>query len=371
MAKGSEENQLSLLGDFSGVRPDDVKSVVEIAQKKGVNVAEDPQFRAATEHLLNEFKKRKDRYSPETLRRLESAWGCFVEWCLSHQRHSLPATPDTVETFFVSRSKDLHRNTLAVYKWAISRVHRVAGCPDPCIDVFVDDRLKAIARTKVKEGESIKQATPFNEQHLIKLMSLWGKSDKVLVRRNLTMLAVAYESMLRGSELANIRVSDLIFEDDGTIILNIPITKTNHSGEPDACLLSHDVAELILDYAEMGKLDLSGEGYLFVGVSKHNVCVLPKTNKETNEQEHVSITTKTVGRVFNQAWKELDLARRGGKPFTMHSARVGAAQDLLSKGYSTLQIQQSGRWASPEMVARYCRAILARDGAMADSRIKR
>ncbi|MCG7500117.1 tyrosine-type recombinase/integrase [Vibrio sp. Of7-15] len=364
MAKRSQEAPFPLLGNVS------VKSVVEVAHKQRARVAEEAQCRATTEQRLNEFNTRKDRYSPETLRRLESAWGCFVGWCVSHQCHSLPASPDTVEAFFVSRSTDLHRNTLSVYKWAISRIHRVAGCPDPCVDVFVGDRLKAIARTKAKEGEFITQASPFNEQHLTKLMSVWGESDKVLVRRNLAMLAVAYESMLRGAELANIRVSDLAFEDDGTIMLTIPITKTNHSGEPDACVLSHDVAELILDYAEMGNLDLSGEGYLFVGVSKYNVCMHPKANEDTGKLEHVPITTKTIRRVFNQAWEDLDLARRGGKPFTAHSARVGATQDLLRKGYSTLQIQQSGRWSSDVMVTRYGRGILARDGAMVLARKK-
>ncbi|HEJ2458019.1 TPA: tyrosine-type recombinase/integrase [Vibrio cholerae] len=364
------ENQLSLLGDFSGVRPDDVKAAVQAAQKKGINVAENEQFKAVFDHLLGEFKKREERYSPNTLRRLESAWTCFVDWCLAHHRHSLPATPDTVEAFFIERSETLHRNTLSVYRWAISRVHRVAGCPDPCLDIYVEDRLKAISRKKVREGETVKQASPFNEQHLLKLTSLWYRSDKLLLRRNLALLAVAYESMLRAAELANIRVSDLELSGDGTAVLTIPITKTNHSGEPDTCILSQDVVSLLMDYTEAGKLDMRGDGYLFVGISKHNTCINPKRDTETGEYLHKPITTKTVEGVFYSAWQALELERQGVKPFTAHSARVGAAQDLLKKGYNTLQIQQSGRWSSGTMVARYGRAILARDGAMAHSRVK-
>ncbi|MDE1480264.1 tyrosine-type recombinase/integrase [Xenorhabdus bovienii] len=364
------ENPLALPGNFSGTRPDDVKTAIQAAQQKGINVAEHAGFQALIAHLLKEFKKREARYAPNTLRRLESAWRGFVDWCVTNQRHSLPATPDTVEAFFIARAEALHRNALSVYRWAISRIHRVSGCPDPCQDVYVEDRLRAITRNKVRDGEAIKQASPFHEQHLLKLTALWYRSDKVLLRRNLALLAVAYESMLRAAELVNIRLQDLALAGDGTATLTIPITKTNHSGEPDTCVLSQEVVGLLMDYTEAGKLDMRGDGFLFVGVSKHNACLRPKADKETGQLQHKPITPKTVEGVFYTAWEVLELKRQNVVPFTAHSARVGAAQDLLKKGYNTLQIQQSGRWASGTMVVRYGRAILAREGAMAHSRIK-
>lgn len=363
------ENQLSLLGDFSDVRPEHVEAAIRAAQKKGVNVATSPQFQAVFDHLLHEFEKRKERYSPNTLRRLKSAWKCFVDWCVRNHRDSLPASPATVETFFIEHANELHRNTLAIYRWAISRFHRVTGCPDPCIDIHVEDRIKAITRKKVRSGEVIKQASPFTERHLMSLIELWGGDERLLIKRNLALLAVAYESMLRAAELANIRLCDLHLE-DGIAILTIPVTKTNHSGEPDTCVLSEDVVNLILDYTDAAKLDIGAEGYLFVGISKHNSCIKPKVDEATGEQIHKGITTKLVEKIFYSAWHDLGLKRHGIKPFTGHSARVGATQDLLRKGYSTLQIQQSGRWSSEAMVLRYGRGILARESAMAKSRMK-
>ena len=209
-------------------------------------------------------------------------------------------------------------------------------------------------------GETIKQATPFNEQHLNKLIIQWMKHDRVLIRRNLSLLAVAYESMLREAEVANIKLCDICLTDDGSAILTIPITKTNHSGDPDSCILSYDVVSLIFDYLEKGNMKITDDGYLFAGISKHNKCI-----KNTKP-----ISTKTVEGVFKSAWIELNLERQGIKPFTGHSARVGATQDLLRKGFNTLQIQQSGRWASEAMVVRYGRGILAKEGAMAQSRVK-
>lgn len=366
--KPTTENQLSLLDSFADIRPSDVKTAIEEAQKQGVDISEDETIQAAIRHLLNEFKKREDRYSPSTLRRLESAWGCFVDWCMDNKRHSLPASPDTVESFFIYKAEFVHRNTLSIYKWAISRVHKVSGCPDPCKDVFVEDRFKGLVRNKVKSGETVKQASPFNESHLNALVKKWKQHDRALERRNLALLSVAYETMLRSAEVANIKLSDIELVGDGTAVLTIPTTKTNHSGEPDTCILSNSVVEIILEYIKLGELDLQSNSYLFTGVSKHNKCTTPKKDKVTNEIIYKPITTKTVEGVFKTAWIELGLEEFGIKPFTGHSARVGATQDLLRKGYSTLQIQQSGRWSTEVMVYKYGRAIIANNAAMAQSR---
>ena len=344
--------------DLSGIRPDDVKVAVENASKKGEMVAESQHFQAIFAHLFNEFKKREGRYSPNTLRRLESAWGYFVSWCVSNTLHSMPASPETVEKFFIFKSVSVHRNTLQVYKWAISRVHRITGCPDPTKDIFVEDRIKEIVRTKVQAGESIKQASPFNEQYLSRIVRKWRHHERVLNRRNVALLAVAYESMLRAQEVANIKLQDIELVGDGTAVLTIPITKTNHSGEPDTCILSADVVGLVLDYLEPDERNLTDDGWLFSGVSKHNKSI-------SNAKP---LTTKTIEGVFKAAWVELDLKRQGVRCFTAHSARVGATQDLLKQGFNTLQIQQSGRWSSEIMVVRYGRAILARDSAMAKFR---
>ncbi len=283
------------------------------------------------------------------------------------KRPSLPAHPEDVERFFLERSADCHRHTLAVYRWAISRVHRICGCPDPCLDVYVEDRLKAITRQKVRLGEGIKQATPFNEQHLITLTEIWQDHAQIKLRRNLALLAVAYESMLRASELVRIRFADLSWQADGTAVVTIPISKTNHSGEPDTVLLSPDVVRLLKAYLHAAQLTSRPEAYVFVGVSKHNRALLPKRDPQTGTYRDRALSTKTIEGIFQAAWQELEL--HGESPFTAHSARVGATQDLLRKGYPTLQIQQSGRWASGTMVMRYGRAILARDSAMAKNRM--
>ncbi|MGF1740145.1 tyrosine-type recombinase/integrase [Vibrio profundum] len=362
------QHPLSITGNITSLRPVDIEIAIVKAKQIGINVSEDKTFQAAFRHLFDEFKKREARYSPSTLKRLESAWGQFVAWCHERRYASLPAEAIIVEEFFVDREPSLHRNTLSIYRWAISRVHRIAGCPDPCHDTYVDDRLKAIRRTKVQKGEIIKQASPFNEQHLDHIIDLWQGSQSLRLCRNLVLLAVAYESMLRAAELANIQLQDIEFMDDGSAVLLVPISKTNHSGEPDTKFLSPQVVELIHRYIQLAEIDSENAGYLFVGISKHNTRFKIRFDANTGLYAHQPISTKTVEGVFHSAWEVLESRDRPIKPFTAHSARVGATQDLLRKGFDVLQVQQSGGWASSTMVFRYGRAILAREGAMARSR---
>lgn len=356
-------SQITTLNNFENIRPEHVQDVIYRANAKGINIDDIPNLNSAINHLLQEFEKRKDRYAPKTIKRLYSAWGKFVEWCANKSLQSLPAAASTVETFFIDKSTTLHRNTLSIYRWAISRVHKITGCPDPCTDVFVEDRLKMISRTKVRNGEKIKQAAPFNEKHLDLLIRLWGKSSKLIDKRNLLLLAIAYESMLRESELANIKLSHIEITDFDDAILTIPVTKINHSGEPDTCILSSEIVTMYRNYISEAKLNINTDPFLFCGISKHNTPLLRKEPKP--------ISTKTIEGVFKKAWEDLSLITSVKNKFTGHSARVGATQDLLSKGYSTLQVQQSGRWATSTMVSRYGRAILARDSAMSKSRIRK
>ncbi|MCC2525016.1 tyrosine-type recombinase/integrase [Vibrio coralliilyticus] len=363
--------ELSSLNDFSGLRPEHVSQAIQQGRKYGISREQSSRIQQAISHLLSEFEKREARYSDNTLTQLKSNWGRFVDWCLTEGHNSLPAAPETVELFFECKKSALHRNSKKSYGWAISKMHRVTGCPDPMIDEMVRDKMIAIYRRKVKSGERITQASPFREKHLDLVTEYWRHSPSLLLRRNLSILTVAYETMLRAFELANIRFGDLEFPGDGTAIITIPITKSNHSGDPDTTLLSAEAVSILFEYLDMAKLDASiYESYVFAGITKHNSAMKQKCkiDPDTHERVYRKLSTQTIEIAFNEAWSALNLGRVGVAPFTGHSARVGACQDLLEEGYTIPQIQQAGRWSTPNMIMRYGRAILARDSAMARKR---
>ena len=369
------DTEISLYTEFSRLRPEHVHQAIMHARKHGTSSEQYKKIQDAINHLLREFNKREERYAKNSLSQLYSNWSQFEKWCHESEHHPLPAAAETIELFFEDKVKDLHRNSNRSYAWAISKIHRISGCPDPFLDEIVRDKLAGIFRRKVEAGERIVQASAFREKHLDRITELWRHSPSLRYRRDLALLTVAYETLLRASEIANIRFGHLEYPGNGTALLTIPITKSNHSGEPDTVVLSPEAVDIIHEYVELAELDYTDEqAFLFVGVSRHNTPYRPKLIDPTHPESgknHKKMTSWTVEQIFNKAWEALNLGKVGIATFTGHSARVGACQDLLTDGYTILQVQQAGRWSTPAMVMRYGRGILAKDGAMAQKRASR
>ena len=343
------------------LRPSDVAPLVRTAITNGYDVGTDPNYQSIFNALIDEFIDRSDAYSDHTIRRLASAWKKFVTWCTDNKHCALPSSPDTVESFLIAVSSTRHRNTIKVYLWSISKMHSIVGCPDPCDDLYVKTRKTGIEKRKIARGEEIKQATPFRLEHLNKITSMWEKSSSLKIARDLSLLHLAYESLLRESEITRIQIKDITFRSDGKSIINVPYTKNNKSGDPESILLSKIATMHLKNYIKAANVDTSTTNYLYRSFRKGDT--ISTYVSESRSPAH--ITAKTVERIFNTASAVLQIQ---GRPFTGHSARVGAAQDLAENGYSTLRIQLSGRWKDTKMVALYCRNILASENAMAHFR---
>lgn len=317
-------------------------------------------FQSAADHLINEYRSREG-LAANTFLALDTGWSLFVDWCVKHNRVSLPASSKTVEDYVKSIGKVLRRNTIRVRKWAITKIHKICGLPNPFDSEFVTQTISGIYKKKLHEDEITEQASPFNETHLEALELLYADST-LKKRRDLLMMTIAYESLLRSSELCNIKLKHLRLIGK-EIHITIPVTKTNHSGNPDVVALSEHATNQVLEYLNDHSMKLSGDGYLFRRL-RRNGLAYPSTKQAMSNQSVID--------VFNSVHNDL-----GGsnvlhcEPFTSHSCRVGGAQDLLAAGYSILQVQQAGRWSDPSMVYRYGRGIFAAKSAMAHFRRNR
>lgn len=348
---------------FNNLAPADLSALLTQARIRGLTIEHDPVIQDTIRRFLADFLKRQGRYSANTRRALAQGWELFSGWCSANGRDSLPASLETVECYLSHRAQDKHRNTLARDKWAIGLIHQAAGCPDPTGDHRLGDHFAALVRAKVEAEETIEQAAAFREYHLDQLVALWRGSPRLQERRDLALLTVAYESLLRASELGRIRFRHLAIQSDGAAILTIPFSKANHSGEPDKVALSPQAVSLLADYLALAGRSLVGDGdeLLFGRVSRHNTAV--------GSTRPLSLTT--LCEIFRGAWVALDLARLGIPPFTGHSCRVGAAQDLSAAGANAIEIAKAGRWSNERMVLRYCRDTLARESVMAIRRAGR
>lgn len=378
----SEENSMSynalVVPDHLDVlRPDDLEKNIKKALYQGVSydaIANHPGVRQAATHFLNEFRKRQGMYEPSTLRRLNSAWGKFVLYCKQTNNYSLPAKPSVVEAYLIARASNCHRNTLNIDIWAISLIHRQAGCPDPTNDQYVMNTQRMLIREKVRKEEPIRQAVAFNSEALNALTVKWRDSPRLIDIRNLALLTVAYESLLRESELAAIRFCHLRKRADGSAVLTIPNTKTNKSGEPEKAVLTAATMSIIQDYVSRGSIDSTDGGYLFRQVFRSGKVKPVARDPVTGQLLHVMLTMPAIESIFVKAWLALNPDvdpdsepnfRQKYRVYSGHSARVGAAQDLLSAGFDSLQVQQAGRWKSNTMVAQYGADIDADKSAMA------
>ncbi|WP_076415037.1 tyrosine-type recombinase/integrase [Shewanella sp. UCD-KL12] len=309
--------------------------------------------------LLADFANNDSALSDNTLKSLFIYWNVFEQWCNEHNHVSLPASAATFIAYINDKKSVVKMNTLSQYRWAVSKIHLAAGLPSPSHTQKVMDIVGGIRKQKARASEMVTQASPFRSHHIDELVSLWVNHQSPLECRNLAIMITAYETMLRESELARIELSHITYHDDGRATLLIPFTKTNLSGEPDVVMLSRQCVEILERYLSHS---INDSVYLFKKMAKNG-------NPAT---QHNPISRFTIDRVFKQAYLSFCTHRpqliRGISDWSGHSARVGACQDLLSAGYSVLEVQQAGRWSSSEMVYRYGRNILAKESAMAQAR---
>lgn len=143
-----------------------------------------------------------------------------------------------------------------------------------------------------------------------------------------------YDLLSRRSELVALRDEDLELADNGTYRFLIRLSKSDPFG---FAFCSARSTELLEEW-----LELRG--------SKTSWLFCPIYEDLSIDR---SFSATTVKRVINSA------AARCGEPpevvrtFTGHSMRIGAAQDLFSKGFDTVGIMRAGGWKSINVSARH------------------
>ena len=129
----------------------------------------------------------------------------------------------------------------------------------------------------------------------------------------------------------------------------MPRSKTDPAGRSATVYIASDTASLLAAWLRLGAI---ADGRLFRSLRKDGAV---------GERLHPS----QVPRIFKA------MARRAGLPDTIvdglsgHSARVGAAQDMVAAGIELPAILQAGRWKTATMVSRYGERLLARRSAAA------
>ena len=267
-------------------------------------------------------------FSEATERALLSDSRVFTEWCAARALVALPAEPSTVAAFIDDQALIKKPATVRRYVSSISHLHRAADVPNPCERSMVKLALKRMGKTY---GSAQRQAEGLTRRLVDRMLHASGETLRDL--RNRMVLAVAYDTLARRSELVALRVEDLHrgAGGDGSI-------KTDQMGAGSIRYLAPDTLRLVDEW--IGKAGI-GDGTLLRAVLKGSKVGGPLVPME-------------VTRIYKQMAAAAGLPLETVEAISAHSTRVGASQDMAASDRIEMPaIMQAGGWKSPEMVARY------------------
>lgn len=279
------------------------------------------------------FQKLKGAYSPNTLKGYRCDFGVFHRFCLETGSSACPASVETLLSYLESSIGRRKPQTLNRHLAAIDKIHRVLGHPSPVKDQNVRLFMRRMKREFGLHSRQAEGLTRDIREQLVAVTddSLKGYRDRALLR-------LAYESMRRGSELCAFGVDDIQTRANGASLLYLKRSKTDQEARGMWIALSTTCRETVDAWIDKAEIF---EGPILRAVNQHG---------------HVSahaLNPKSLTAIYRK------LARRAGLPdalvggLTSHSARVGAAQDLLKSGETLPQIMRRGGWKSPAIVMRY------------------
>ncbi len=309
-----------------------------------------PQSVARTDHELSASTvDRMQRSIPtETRRAYDRQWSQFAAWCAEQDRAALPATPQTLAEF-VNHLVDLDRapSTIEQAIAAVRTGHRLAGHRGLPETDHARAVLRVHKRERAERGQR-KRKAPAVVLDVLRAMVDALDVDTITGVRDRALIVLGFAMMGRRSELAALRVSDLVFTEDGLTVL-IRTSKTDqdavgaevkipYGSHPSTCPV-RTLRTWLAVLAENGFDD----GPVFRRITRHG---------------HLQDGAMS-GAAINERVKVL--AERAGvesaERYTAHGLRAGGPTEAARRGVPVAHIAEHGRWSkSSPVVHEYVRA---------------
>ena len=270
-------------------------------------------------------------WSPNTERALRADLKVFRAWCGIRELRVLPTRPETLAGFIASTVRKKSQATVRRYVWSIATLHRLAGLESP---VTALETQLALKRMRQHSSGRQRQALGLTWQYCEHLLEATG--SRLIDVRDRALLAVAYDALLRRSELVALQVSDLHTEVDGSGTLLVQRSKTDQRGEGT------------LQYLTPGTVEKVREWLRRTGIREGRLLRPVRTNGTLGN----TLDDSQVPRIFRKMARKAGLCEKFVCGISGHSARVGATQDMIALGIELPLVMHAGRWKSPAMVNR-------------------
>ena len=291
------------------------------------------------EQLAGFFETARSAFSRNTERALRSDLRVFLTWCQHHEVAAIPASASNVVAFVDDMGRSRAPATVRRYVSSIATLHRALRLANPGCTTAVKLALQRMHRTRGRRQTQVAGLTWRLRRRMIK-----AAEGRLIDARNRALLAVAYDTLLRRSELVSLEVSDLAEEADGSATLLVRTSKTDPEGTGATVFLARDTVGLVKAW-----LDRSGvtKGRLFRSVRKDDTVGL-------------KLDPSQVPRIYKTMALHAGVPADAVAALAGHSTRVGPVQDMIACGIELPAILQAGRWQSARMVQRYGERLLAR-----------
>lgn len=294
-------------------------------------------------------------HAPGSIDALKKDWKHFAKFCATLSQNPTRAT-GPVLCAYVRSMEALAPTTIRRRARACIALFRAIQRADiNDLDAEVKEETQAMIREKARRGENIiGQAKPMRWSLIKKGIEALDLSDLKNLR-DAAMVRLAYDAMLRRSELVEIRLKHLKSINGGELgtedaYLLLPYSKTDQEGEGEIAFCRHETALLIMRWAR--EAPIKPDDYLFSSFE----------GRSRRINKGFPMNPESVNLIFRRFAESAGICSIG---ISGHSCRVGAAQDQIAAGATTAQTTIAGRWRSDAMPIRYTRHLQLMSGSMA------
>ena len=224
------------------------------------------------------FDSARGALSNNTERAIRADLGIYRMWCEHQCLEPWPAHATPLARFIDSMAHEKAPATARRHIASISARCRALDWNNPLKSSVVQTALKKMHRRKGR-----RQTRAHGLAWTLRQTLLSCAGDHLIDARNRTLLAVAYDALLRRSEFVALQVTDLKPENDGAATLLVRRSKIDQEGYAAAPYLAPDTVGMIGWWLERSGID---DGFLFRSVGRNGWpggnCILVRSRASTN-----------------------------------------------------------------------------------------